>query len=113
MLKRGDIVLVPFPFTDLSMEKVRPAVVISGKNDVDVSVVFISSIIPKEPAEFDFVLSDSHPDFLMTGLRKASVFKMNKVITLEQSKVLRRLGRVSPTIQRELDLRFKLAFGIE
>jgi hypothetical protein len=38
MLKRGDTVLVPFPFTNLTREKVRPAVVISAKNDVDVSV---------------------------------------------------------------------------
>ncbi len=113
ILKRGDIVLVPFPFTDLSKEKVRPAVVISSKNDVDVSVAFISAIIPEEPTEVDFVLSESHPDFSMTGLKKSSVFKMNKVLTLERSKILRRLGRISPSIQKELDPRFKLAFGIE
>lgn len=28
-LHRGDIVLVPFPFTDLTGEKVRPAVIVS------------------------------------------------------------------------------------
>jgi len=113
MLKRGDIVLVPFPFTDLSKEKVRPAVIISVKNDVDVSVAFISTIIPEKPTKVDFVLSKSHPNFSMTGLKKSSVFKMNKVLTLERSKILRRLGRASPFIQKELDLRFKLAFGIE
>jgi len=116
MLKRGDIVLVPFPFTDLSKEKVRPAVVISAENDIDVSdvsVAFISSIIPEEPATVDFVLLESHPDFSVTGLKRASVFKMNKVLTLERSKILRRLGGVSPSIQKELDIRFKLAFGIK
>jgi len=113
MLKRGDIVLVPFPFTDLSKEKVRPAVVISAENDVNVSVAFISSIIPEEPTAVDFVLSESQPDFSVTGLKRSSVFKMNKVLTLERSKILRRLGRVSPSIHRELDIRFKLAFGIE
>jgi mRNA interferase MazF len=89
MLKRGDIVLVPFPFTDLSKEKVRPAVVISAENDVNVSVAFISSIIPEEPTAVDFVLSESHPDFSVTGLKRSSVFKMNKVLTLERSKILR------------------------
>ena len=113
MLKRGDIVLVPFPFTDLSKEKVRPAVVISAKNDVDVSVAFISSIIPEEPTEADFVLSESHPDFSVTGLKRSSIFKMDKVLTLERLMILRRLGRVPPSTQRERDIRFKLAFGIK
>ena len=113
MLKRGDVVLVPFPFTDLSNEKVRPAIVISMANDIDVSVAFISSVIPIEPAGVDFVFPESHPDFSITGLKRSSVFKMNKVLTLERSKILRRLGHVSPSIQKEVDIRLKLAFGIE
>lgn len=113
MLKRGDIVLVPFPFTDLSKEKVRPAVVISVENDIDVSVAFISSMIPQESTATDFVLTESNPDFSVAGLERSCVFKMNKVITLERSKILRRLGKVSPSIQKELDIRFKLAFGIQ
>lgn len=112
-INRGDIVLVTFPFTDLSAEKVRPVVVISVKNDVDVSVAFISSIIPEETAKVDFVLSEFHPDFSMTGLKKSSVFKMKKVLTIERAKILRRLGKISPSIQKEIDIKFKLAFGIE
>lgn len=113
MLNRGDIVLVSFPFTDLSAEKVRPVVVMSVKNDRDVTVSFISSLPVGQPAESDFVLMDTHQDFPMTGLKKSSVFKMNKVLTLERSKVLRRLGRISPAVQKELDNKFKIAFGIQ
>ena len=113
MLQRGDIVLVPFPFTDLSKKKVRPAIVISEENDVDVSVAFISSIVPEKPTKIDFILLESHPDFSLTGLKKSSVFKMNKVLTLERSAILLRLGKVSPSVQKELDFRFKLAFGIK
>ncbi len=113
LLRRGDIVLVPFPFTDLSVQKTRPAVVISVKNDIDVTVAFISSIIPHKPDEFDLVLWESHPDFFLTGLKKSSVFKMSKVVTVERSKILRKLGGISPSIQKEIDIKFKLAFGLK
>jgi mRNA interferase MazF len=113
ILSRGDIVLVPFPFTDLSGRKVRPALVVSARNDADVSVAFISSVVPADLMHADFLLPDSHPDFSMTGLKKASVFRMDKVVTLQRSIILRRLGKISPSIGEQLDTKFKRAFGIE
>jgi len=41
-MKKGDIVLIPFPFTDLSGSKNRPALILHG-NEQDVTVAFISS----------------------------------------------------------------------
>jgi len=111
-LKRGDIVLVPFPFTNLSAKKVRPAIVLS-LSERDILVAFISSVIsPEPPAATDYLLSENHPDFYMTGLKKASIFKMNKLLTLDRSMILRRLGKVSEQIQKELDERLKIATGI-
>lgn len=113
MVCRGDIVLVPFPFSDLSGMKVRPALVISSKNHAEVSVAFISSVVPSDPEDAEFLLAGTHPDFAMTGLKKASVFRMNKIVTLQRSTILRRLGKVSSSTQEQLDARFKRAFGIE
>jgi mRNA interferase MazF len=113
-LKRGDIVLVPFPFTDLTAEKLRPAIIVSpDPQDFDVIIAFISSIVPSgELPPVDFLLTSNHPDFPQTGLKKASVFKMKKLLTIERTKIIRRLGKVSPAIQKELDGRLKEALGL-
>jgi len=113
LLRRGDIVLLAFPFTDLSSHKTRPAIVISESNETDVVVAFISSVIPDEKNRFDFVFTESHPDFTVTGLKKTSVFKMNKILTIERSKILRRLGNVPQSVQNKLDIKLKIALGLQ
>lgn len=113
-LKRGDIVLVPFPFTDLSSKKVRPAIVLTpDPKSSDALIAFISSVVHPEAIQpTDYILNEDHPDFSATGLKKTSVFKMNKLLTVEKTLILRRLGKVSPSIQNELDLRLKIATGL-
>ena len=105
LLKRGDIVLTSFPFTDLTVEKLRPAVIVSpDPQEIDIVIAFISSVVPpREIAAIDYVVQPDHPDFPQTGLKKASVFKMKKVLTIERSRIIRRIGRVSPAIQKKLD----------
>lgn len=114
MLRRGEIVLVSFPFTDLSSRKVRPAVVLSpDPESIDILLAFISSVFQSETIQTsDFVLNEDHPDFSTTGLKKTSVFKMNKLLTIERTLIKRRLGNVSPSIQNELDFRLKAAVGL-
>jgi mRNA interferase MazF len=113
-LKRGDIVLVPFPFTDLTGEKLRPAVIVSpDPQGLDVVIAFISSIVPSgEMADTDFLLTSDHPGFSMTGLKKVSVFRLKKLLTIERTKLIRRLGSVSPAIQKDLDSRLRNALGL-
>ena len=111
-LSRGDVVLVPFPFTDLSGRKVRPAVVVNIVGE-DVLLAFISSVVaPSAPASTDFVLTSSHPDFPKTGLKTAATMKMAKLICLHRSLVLRKLGRLSPALRREIDIRLSRAVGL-
>ncbi|MBI4244820.1 MAG: type II toxin-antitoxin system PemK/MazF family toxin [Planctomycetes bacterium] len=111
-LSRGDIVLVPFPFTDLSNQKIRPAVVISPDNGTDVILVFISSVIPKEPEEGDLIIDTKDRDFHKTGLKKSSVIKSKKIVTLERNIIIRRLGKISIAIQSRLDKKIARALGL-
>ncbi len=113
-MKTGTIVLTRFPFTDLTSSKRRPAVVLSkvNPNDPDVIVGFISSVMPKTVSETDFVLSTTNNDFLKTGLKTTSVFKMDKLATLDSSIFTGELGDVSPTILKTLKACLKKALDL-
>ena len=114
VLRRGDVVLVPFPFTDLTAEKLRPAVVVSVEpQESDVIIAFISSVVSSVPlCDTDYLLYQDNPDFRQTGLKKASTFRMRKLLTIERGRVIRHLGRVSPVIQKELDRKLRHALGL-
>lgn len=113
-LRRGDIVLVPFPFTDLSSKKVRPAVILSpDPQQEDVIVAFISSVIPLSLSRSEYLLSQDDADFKASGLKVSSVFKTHKVMTLSRSRILRHLGRLAPPVQSEIDEKIAIALGLK
>lgn len=114
MFERGKIILVPFPFTNLSASKVRPALIISDPRhtDEDVSVLFITSRLVKKKSPMDYGLEPSDSHFQQTGLKVASLIKCNKVATLDKKIVLGELGSLHPANQKEIDKRIKLAFGL-
>jgi len=92
--KQGDVVLVPFPFTDLTATKQRPALVISSDNlntrGADVVLLAITSQIPVNLRPEEFLISAV--DQRACGLPKASLIKLAKVVSLHQSLILKRLG---------------------
>jgi len=53
---KGKIVLVPFPFTDLTAAKLRPALVIH-ESERDVIIAFISSKVPPKSSESEVVIA--------------------------------------------------------
>ncbi len=97
-IKRGDVVLIEFPHSDMAESTVRPALVISGDehnaSDPDVVCVMISSQVDKA-REGDIVLTSKDAEFKPSGLRLDSVFRVSRIQALEKSIVQGRLGRVS------------------
>jgi mRNA interferase MazF len=107
------IVLVPFPFDDLSSSKVRPAVCLTDeiKPYGHIVVAFITSNI-SNPAATDLVIPSSDPEFKTTGLKVASTVRLHRLMTVSKTIFLRHLGELSPAhiIAVEKNLRdvFKL-----
>ncbi len=77
-MTKGDIVLVPFPFTDLSGSKLRPALVLVNRNE-DVVVAFITSQIAFLD-EFDFPVKPT----LENGLKKPSLIRLDKLASIDK-----------------------------
>ena len=77
-MEKGDIILIPFPFTDLSGNKKRPALVlVSG--DIDIIVAFISTQI-KWKENTDVLLNPSNEN----GLKKDSLVRLSKLATIDK-----------------------------
>ena len=70
--QRSDVVLVPFPFSDLSTTKVRPAVVVSSSlyhaTEPDLLLAALTSKVATATGPFDYLLSD----WRTAGLRHPS-----------------------------------------
>lgn len=108
MYKKWTIILVPFPFTDLSGSKVRPAILISHnlKGD-DVVVLFLSSQKGKRDP-FDVLLSPSQKN----GLKVPSLVRCAKIATLDKKIILGELGRVDDVYQGAIDVRLRKLFSL-
>ena len=113
-IETGTLILVPFPFTDLSDSKVRPALVASDVNEFDVIVVFISSVVLEELNQADFLILSNSRFFNETGLKKDSIVKCDKIMTLSKSIILGEIGSLPQSIfQNEIKPRLKIALKLD
>ena len=90
----GTVVLVPFPFTDLSGSKQRPAVVVSpeGFRAEDVVVCAVTSQVPARLSEWEVPLSAG--DLEERRLPKPSVILVGKLFTIHRELIRGRFGRL-------------------
>ncbi len=112
---RNKIVLVPFPFDDLSRAKARLAVCLTEPVGVHQHVVlaFITSRLLPDPMETDIVIESSAQDFGATGLRTSSTLRLHRLMTVSLSLVQRELDELPPRLQEEVTTKLKLLFGLD
>jgi mRNA interferase MazF len=102
-LRRDDVVLVSFPFTDLSDQKLRPALIVGRPLGDDVVLAFITSRPDAAVTRAEHRFAPNDPEFSSTGLKVESRVRLGKLATLHRTLVQRRLGRVGPRTRRAVD----------
>lgn len=114
-MKRGTIILTPFPFTDLTRNKVRPSLVVSSnkRKDSDVIIAFISSVIDsKNLSETDVLLDSKEISFKETGLKTTSIIRTDKLATIDKKIILGELGNIESELLRKVDENLKLVLDL-
>jgi len=93
-----DVVVVPFPFTDASRSKRRPALVLSQAadfgNSIEHTVLAMITSQKNEPWPLDVVIKNKK----LSGLAAPSVLRM-KLFTLDNRFILRKIGYLSKVDQ--------------
>ena len=97
----GDVLLVPFPFSNQTAGKQRPAVVVSSatynRERLDLVILAITSQVRPTLGFGEALVAQ----WKQAGLIKASVFKP-VVTTIERNLVIKKLGRLTATDQTKL-----------
>ena len=105
-MAKGDILLISFPFTDLTGTKLRPAVVFT-ENLNDVTVAFITTQTQWRVPTDVLLLPN-----LITGIKKQSMIRTNKIATLDRSLAQGLLGRLSTTEMVDLNAKLRTLFQL-
>lgn len=109
---KNSIVLVPFPFDDFSVSKVRPALCLTseiGKYN-HVIIAFISSQIPEDLIESDLLIRNHSENSLGTGLTVDSVIRLHKIVTIPKSLIKRKLGSINKTVEIDVHIKIRQLF---
>lgn len=98
MYQKSDIVVIPYPFTDLSSNILRPVLMLSKPNSQgDFLAVQITSKSGYDQAE-----EIQASDLILGQLPKVSYVRPDKLVTLNHALVKKRIGQLSPAATQKL-----------
>lgn len=87
VINKGDIVLIPFPFSDLSNSKLRPSLVL-GIDASDLMVVFITSNIDDKSHAITLSTSEAN------GIKLKSYIRYSKIASLDIKMSVGKIGKL-------------------
>ena len=115
-MKRGDVVIVEFPYTDGGRDKNRPALVIQNDRDnsrlANTVVAMISGNIRHAAEPTQVQVDPATQDGASAGLNGPSGVKCCNLFTIRQQDVRRTIGHLSSGLQAAVDMGLKDAIGL-
>ena len=102
---KGDVVVVPFPFSNLTQAKRRPALVIADLDGDDAILCQITSRFVKD--KYAIMVTDD--DFEQGGLKQPSNIRPNRIFTADSGIVLYRAGslkrnKISEVVEKVIEI---------
>ena len=95
MKRAGQIVLTPFPYTDLSGAKLRPVLMLRQASRFgDWLVCMVSSKLDQADVSFDEVLTSADADFAASGLKVPSVLRLSRLAVLDAALLVGSIGSI-------------------
>jgi mRNA interferase MazF len=113
-MTKGNVVLVPFPFDDVTTSKVHPAVCLTEPAGPHRHIVlaFIMSRIPAELLDTDLVLNSESAGFSSAGLWVSSTLPLHRLIAVTMTLLRRERGILPPDLRRDADDRLRKPFRL-
>ena len=109
--KQGDVIKVPFPYTDRSTRQSRPALVVSAGGIEDAhGLLWVMMITSAENRGWPGDVPVSN--LALAGLPVPSVIRTAKIATIEAADATK-LGRVSPAVLRQVARRLAGELGLD
>lgn len=109
--QKGEVVLVNYPYTDMTTLKVRPAVVVSGSlyqaEQPDLMLAALTTNVAAATESLDYILQD----WQVTGLCFETAFKP-VIATLEPALIVHSIGRLTSRDLTEIETRLKSALEL-
>lgn len=105
-MKKGDLLSVQFPFSNMQDLKRRPALVVAVEAP-DVTVAFITSNLNSRQL-YDVVLQPTS----LNRLKQASLVRVVKMATLHPSMIYGRIGELTATELQQVDAGLRLALQL-
>ena len=116
-MRRGDVVIVAFPFTTGGAGKNRPAIVVqcdrdNGRLSNTIVAMITGNIryVQSEPTQF--LIDPATTDGKSSGLSYASAVKCSNLYTVDQQHILATIGSLSPSLMSRADDCLKAALGL-